>query len=89
MKSIRLDQELETRLRLVAEMEGRSESAVIRSAIDAWCTAALRDRADLRLADIIGQVSFGGGVADRTSEAFTELLARKHEAETGRLTEKR
>ena len=78
MKSVRLDAALETKLRAAARMEGISESELIRQAIGQRCDAILANRADLRLADVIGIVNLGGGVAERTGEAFTELLlARK------------
>jgi hypothetical protein len=78
MKSVRLDAALEMKLREAARLEGISESALIRQAIEQHCDAVLSNRADLRLADVIGKVNLGGGVAERTGEAFAELLlARK------------
>jgi len=74
MKSVRLDPALESKLREAAKLEGVTESALIRQAIEQRCDTILSNRADLRLADVIGKVDLGGGVAERTGEAFTELL---------------
>lgn len=74
MKSVRLDPALESKLREAAKLEGVTESALIRQAIEQLSDTILSNRADLRLADVIGKVDLGGGVAERTGEAFTELL---------------
>ncbi|HEV7217185.1 MAG TPA: CopG family transcriptional regulator, partial [Chloroflexota bacterium] len=79
MKSVRLDEGLETKLRVAARLEGVSESALIRQAIEQRCDAILSNRADLRLANVIGKVYLGGGVVERTGEAFTELLLAREE----------
>ena len=81
MKSVRLDPALESKLREAARLEGISESALIRQAIEQRCDAILSNRADLRLADVIGSVPGGGGLAEHASEKFTEMLRERHEAE--------
>lgn len=78
MKSVRLDAALEAKLRQAAKLVGISESALIRQALGKRCDEILSNRADLRLADSIGIVDLGGGVAERASEAFTELLQKRH-----------
>lgn len=83
MKSVRLDPALETILREAARLEGISESALIRQAIKLRCDAVLSNRADRRLAGVIGKVDLGGGVADRTGAAFTELLLEREAAAVG------
>jgi hypothetical protein len=83
VKSVRLDPALETKLREAAKLEGISESALIRQAIEQRCAAILSNRADLRLADVIGKVDLGGGVAERTGEAFTALLVERKAAMRG------
>jgi predicted DNA-binding protein len=80
MKSVRLDPALEAKLKAAAQMEGVSESALIRQAIEQRCDAILSNRADIRLADVIGKVNLGGGVAERAGEAFTELLLEREAA---------
>jgi Arc/MetJ-type ribon-helix-helix transcriptional regulator len=81
MKSVRLDAALETKLRAAARMEGVSESELIRQAIGQRCDTILANRADLRLADVIGIVHGGGGRARDASRKFAELLRERHEAE--------
>lgn len=81
MKSVRLDSVLEMKLCEAARLEGISESALIRQAIEQYCDAVLSNRADLRLADVIGSVSGGGGRAEHAGEKFTEMLRERHAAE--------
>jgi predicted DNA-binding protein len=74
--SVRLDPELETRLRAVAEAEGVPLSEVLRRAAQHYVDAAgasLR----VRLADAIGPVRSGGGRARRTGETFRRLVRRR------------
>lgn len=87
MKSVRLDAALEAKLREAAKLDGVSESALIRRAVEQRCDEILSNRADLRLADIIGIVDLGGGVAERASEAFTELLQQRHAEEVAAFAE--
>lgn len=93
MRSVRLDLELEAKLRQAASIAGISESALIREAIEERCNAILSNRADLRLSHVIGSVDLGGGVAEETGRKFTELLeeraAAKRRAELERLAEAR
>ncbi|MGI8553427.1 MAG: hypothetical protein ACR2PL_21985 [Dehalococcoidia bacterium] len=93
MKSVRLPPSLETKLRQAAKIAGTSESAFIREAIEDRCNGILSDRADLRLADVVGGVDLGGGVADETGRKFTELLEQRKaaidDAEVERLAETR
>lgn len=88
MKSVRLDAALETKLKAAARMEGVSESAVIRRAIEQRCDVILQNRLDLRLADVIGIVDGGGGRAEDSSRKFTELLRERHEAEVADFAER-
>jgi hypothetical protein len=74
MKSVRLDVELEDRLRRAAQAVGISESAFIRQALDKQCDAVLGDRLDERLRDVVGVVSGGGGRARATGKAFVQTL---------------
>ena len=82
MKSVRLDAALETKLKAAARMEGISESELIRQAIGQRCDAILANRADLRLADVIGIVHGGGGRAENASKNFADLLRKRHDEES-------
>ena len=76
MLSLRLDSDLDERVRRAAARERASVSEFVRRALDE------RSRRTLEEPDpwegIIGAVNLGGGVADRTSEAFGELLEEQH-----------
>ena len=74
MKSVRLDETMETRLREAARVTGVAPSTFIRQAIEERCERVLAGRLDLRLADVIGTVESRGGRARRTGKAFLESL---------------
>lgn len=74
--SVRLDAELEAKLRAIAETEGVPVSEVLRRATRRYVDesgAPLR----IRLADAIGAVHSTGGRARRTGEAFRRLVRRR------------
>ena len=74
--SVRLDRELEARLRAVAEAEGVPLSEVLRRAAQHYLNetgGSLR----VRLADAIGTVRSSGGRARRTGESFKRLVRRR------------
>lgn len=73
--SVRLDPDLEARLRAIAAAEGVPLSEVVRRAAAQYVgkTGSLR----LRLADAIGAVRSGGGRARRTGESFKRLVRRR------------
>jgi len=82
-RSFRIDPVLERRLCEVAEREGVPVSAVVREAIEKHCDAVLGTSLLEEMADYIGAFDSGvGGVAERTGEAFKELLAERHQRET-------
>lgn len=71
--SVRLDSDLEARLRAIADSEGVPLSEVMRRAAQRYVDetgASLR----VRLADAIGTVKSGGGRARRTGESFRRLV---------------
>ena len=74
--SIRLDPELEARLKAIAEIEGVPLSEVLRR-------AALKyiDESDFslqtRLSDVLGVVKSNGGRARRSGAAFKRLARRR------------
>ena len=77
MKSVRLDSDLEARLREAARLAGVSESEYIRAAIDERSKATLAGRLDSRLSGLIGVVRTRGGRAARAHERYRELLKRR------------
>lgn len=78
MKSVRLDETLETRLREAARVAGVPPSTFIRKAIEERCDRVLAGRLDLRLTDVIGAIHSRGGRANRTGKAFLETLQERH-----------
>jgi len=78
IKSVRLDPSLGARLKEASRLTGEPESRIIRAAIAAECERLLGDRLDLRLADMIGCVSSGGGDSRDTGKQFAELMEEKH-----------
>jgi hypothetical protein len=75
MRSLRLDTELDERVRRAAALEGVSVSEFLRSAAAERAARTLASRADERLADVIGVVHGGGGRARESGRAFADLLA--------------
>lgn len=73
--SLRLNSELERRLRQAAAQQGESLSEFFRKASKSRADAVLQEPA-VDLSDVIGLVHSGGGQARRTGEAFLERLAR-------------
>jgi len=74
--SVRLDPDLEARLRAIAESEGVPLSEILRRAAQRYLKetgGSLR----VRLADAIGTVRSGGGRARRTGESFKRLVRRR------------
>ncbi len=74
--SVRLDRDLEARLRAVAESEGVPLSEVLRRAAQHYLNETggfLR----VRLADAIGTVRSSGGRARRTGKSFKRLVRRR------------
>jgi len=81
-RSFRLDPELERRLCEVAKREGMPVSAVVRAAIEKHCDAVLGTSLLDLVADYVGAFDSGvGGVAERTGEAFKDLLVERHRRE--------
>jgi hypothetical protein len=74
MRSIRLDDELDTRVRQAAATEGASVSEFIRRAASERADQTLASGASERLADVLGAVHGGGGQARDTGAAFVAAL---------------
>ncbi|HEV3310780.1 MAG TPA: DUF1778 domain-containing protein [Chloroflexota bacterium] len=81
MRSIRIDPDVDERIRRAAAAEDASVSEFTRRALDERAERTLRDRPSTRerLADVIGIVHGGGGRADETGKAFKELLTERHQ----------
>jgi hypothetical protein len=77
MRSIRLDDELDARVRQAAMAEGASVSEFIRRAASERADHTLATGASERLADVLGAVHGGGGQARDTGAAFVETLDRQ------------
>ena len=77
MRSIRLDDELDTRVRQAAAAEGASISEFIRRAASERADHTLANGASERLADVLGAVHGGGGQARDTGAAFVKILDRR------------
>jgi len=74
--SVRLDPNLESRLRAVADSEGVPLSAVLRRAAERYVDET-GESLRVRLADAIGAVRSSGGRARRTGGAFKRLVRRR------------
>lgn len=75
MKTVRLDGRLRERLRRAARATSRTESDLIREALERQCDEVLSGGSEEPLADLIGSVrGDGSGYSRRTSRLFGELL---------------
>lgn len=73
--TVRLDRRLRERLRRAARVTSRTESDLIREAVERRCEEVLKGRVEEPLADLIGSVrGDGSGYSRRTSRRFGELL---------------
>jgi hypothetical protein len=78
MRSLRLEPQLDERVRRAAAAEGSSVSEFLRNAAAERADRALAHRNSDRLADVIGAVNGGGaGRARESGAAFGELLAER------------
>jgi len=76
MRSLRLDPDLDEKVRRAAAAKGESVSEFIRQAAAERADETLAGRPSERFADVAGVVHGGGCGARRTGQAFTESLAR-------------
>ncbi len=77
MRSVRLDESLESRLEEAAHLSGEPVSNIIRQAIEERCAAMLGQRLAHRLRDVAGIVRSKGGRARRTGKKFSAQLKKK------------
>ena len=80
MRSVRLDQALESRLEQAARLSGEPVSNIIRQAIEERCEAILGRRLAERLRDVTGIVRSDGGRARQTGKAFARLVRDRKRA---------
>ena len=78
MRSVRLNDELDKRVRRAAATEGSSVSEFMRKAIAERVDRTLADGAEQRLADVIGAVHTDGQRARQTGTEFAKLLSKRH-----------
>ncbi len=77
MKSIRLDPGLQAKLERAARTLAQSQSEFIREALARRCAEVLGDSLAERLAPVVGIVRSSGGRAQRTGQAYREVVARR------------
>ncbi|MDA8044107.1 MAG: DUF1778 domain-containing protein [Actinomycetota bacterium] len=75
MRSLRLDPDLDKKVRRAAAAKGESVSEFLRRAAAERAEETLAGDPRERLADVAGVVHGGGGRARRTGAAFSETLA--------------
>jgi hypothetical protein len=75
VRSLRLDPELDDKVRRAAAVKGESVSEFIRNAAEARAEETLTEYPENPFADVAGIVHGGGGRARRSGQAFAEGLA--------------
>ncbi len=80
MRSLRLDPDLDKKVRRAAAAKGESVSEFLRRAAAERVEETLADRPSERFADVAGVIHGGGGRARRSGAAFTESLAEDHKS---------
>ena len=79
MRSLRLDPDLDERVRRAAAVEGESVSEFLRHAAADRAEKTLSACASEHFADVAGVVHGGGGRARRTGDAFAGSLVEDRE----------
>ncbi|HVC23299.1 MAG TPA: DUF1778 domain-containing protein [Candidatus Dormibacteraeota bacterium] len=77
MRSLRLDGDLDEKVRRAAAIRGESVSEFLRRAAAERAEDTLVGTAHERFADVAGVIHGGGGRARRTGEAFLDVLTRR------------
>ena len=75
MRSLRLDPDLDEKVRRAAAAKGETISEFLRQAAAERAEVTLAGRPSEQFADVAGVIHGGGGRARRTGQAFTESLA--------------
>lgn len=79
MRSLRLDPDLDEKVRRAAAAKGETVSEFLRQAAAERAAETLAGRSSKQFADVAGIVHGGGGRARRTGHAFTESVATKRD----------
>jgi hypothetical protein len=79
MRSLRLDPDLDEKLKRAAAVKGESVSEFIRHAAEERADETLTGGHRDRFADVSGVVHGGGGRARRSGEAFSTALAERRD----------
>jgi len=74
MKTVRFSDDLERKLEEISRLEGRTQSEVIRTAVDRYCDDVVARRADIAWAPSLGVAALPRHVSRHTGRAFTEAL---------------
>ena len=74
MRSLRLDPDLDEKVRQAAAVKGESVSEFLRRAAAERAEETLSARPSERFADVAGMVHGGGGRARRSGDAFAQSL---------------
>ena len=77
MRSLRIDEELDEKIRRAASLNDESISDFLRTAAEERADRVLSTQGREAFADVAGAVRSHGGQADRTGHAFTEVLRSK------------
>lgn len=78
MRSVRLDEELETRLEETARMTGKTVSEIVREAVKRHCDELAQPNLREKLGYAIGAVRSGGSDAKRNREEYVRHLTNRH-----------
>jgi len=78
MRSVRLDDQMDNRVRRAAAAEGVSVSEFIRRAAAERVEQTLSSGGEERLADVVGVIRSEHRQARRSGKAFAELVADQH-----------
>ncbi len=81
MRSLRIDDELDSKLQRAAALKGESVSEFIRHAVEQRANEALMVRVSDSFTDVAGVIHGGGGRARESGKAFTQALAKKRSSQ--------
>ena len=77
MKTVRIGTDLERKLEETSRIEGRTQSEVIRQAVDRYCDEVVARRADVAWASSLGVAALPRSVSRHTGQEFTRVIRAK------------